>query len=69
MQDDGLHGGNAMVRRPTDMEDGPLRVRDLQPLAALDATPEDLQLACEDLAEDPVWTAEATRRRWASGGE
>ena len=43
-----------------DLEDGPLRVRDLQPLAALDNTPEDLQLACEDLAGDPVWTAEIT---------
>ena len=61
MNDGGLNDGNTLVRRSMEAEDaGPLRVRDLQPLAALDSTPEDIAEACEDLANDPVWTAELT---------
>ena len=47
MNDGGYNDGNAMVRRPMEGEEtGPLRVRDLQPLAAMDDTPEDLAEAC-----------------------
>ena len=53
-----VDGSVALTRQPAeDPGDSPLMVRELTPLAALDAAPTDFREACEDLADDPVWTA------------